>query len=104
LYIADATVAFWQALLQGMPGEAYNVGTSDPIVSMRTLAQMMARLAGSSSTVQFEVPCGADWAAGGPSRAWPSTAKLETSFGWHAEVGLEEMIRRTMRWVRETVL
>ena len=37
-YIADAIVGYYKILLRGEPGEAYNIGTEEPEISMAELA------------------------------------------------------------------
>ncbi len=41
-YVADAVVGYYKALVRGGDGEAYNIGTETPEISMARLAQTMA--------------------------------------------------------------
>src|SRR5690606_25030360 len=43
-YVADAIVGYYKALLHGHPGEAYNIGTEAPEISIAALAELLARL------------------------------------------------------------
>jgi len=43
-YLSDATVGFFTALLQGKPGEAYNIGNDEGELSMANLAHLLVEL------------------------------------------------------------
>jgi UDP-glucuronate decarboxylase len=43
-YITDAIVAFFMVLLNGNPGEAYNVSNSECLISMRDLAETLVSI------------------------------------------------------------
>ena len=44
-YISDATIAYFKLLLDGKPGEAYNVCNDDQTVSIKELGELIAKLA-----------------------------------------------------------
>src|SRR3989449_9103259 len=41
-YVADAVIGYYKILVNGRPGEAYNIGVEGPEISIRDLAEMMA--------------------------------------------------------------
>jgi nucleoside-diphosphate-sugar epimerase len=43
-YLSDATEAFLQVLLRGLPGEAYNIGNPSASISIGDLASLISRL------------------------------------------------------------
>jgi UDP-glucuronate decarboxylase len=43
-YISDATVAFFKILLEGEPGEAYNVGNDKGVISISDLAELLVEM------------------------------------------------------------
>lgn len=98
-YIADATVAFFKALLLGSPGSVYNVGAQGPELSILELARLVARAAGGDSRVVF---AGEDEVgAGSPARTCPEIAKIQSELGWAPSTSLEEGLRRTLAWLKE---
>ena len=44
-YISDAIVGYMKVLIKGKSGESYNIGNSNPEVSMETLAKLMIKIA-----------------------------------------------------------
>ena len=99
LYAADMAVWLWTILFAGDKATPYNVGSPEAI-SIADLAWLVARAAGRGKTVSLaENPP--------PGRAVrdryiPDTSRASASLGLKVEIGLEEAIRRTARWYRET--
>lgn len=98
--LRDAAVALIHVLLDGQPGEAYNIGTSAPEVTILDLAHLIADLSGSGSRVEVRGDGAAAHALGSPARTCPDVTKLEREFGWRAEDSLETGLRRTLAWLR----
>ncbi len=92
-YTADLTVWLWRLLLNGKPGEAYNVGGEIP-VSMRELAECVARTAGTQSVDVLGRPV----PGLPPDRYCPSVEKATRELGLENRIGLEVAIRRTISW------
>ena len=99
LYVADATVAFWRVLLAGSAGVIYNVGSPEPEVTILELAGRVASAAGGRSCVlvnsQTPPPSNAS-----PVRTCPDISRLKTDLGFTIRYGLDEMIARTLEWLR----
>lgn len=98
MYVSDATLAFWHVLLRGRDLEVYNVGTSGPEVSILELAQRVAKAAGGVPVVVENQAAAAD--AGSPARTCPDTAKISSELGVSVHVPLDELIARTLAWLR----
>lgn len=94
LYASDYAAACWQVLLNGQPGRAYNVGSSDAI-QLEALAQLVASPLGLPVLVQ-----GRAEAAGSSSRYIPSDLRIRDELGFRPMVGLTQAIQRTMDWYR----
>lgn len=95
-YTADSVTGFWQMLLSHHNGEVFNIG-SDQAVSMRELAQVFGRI--------DEPPLEVTWQEepeahlkGAPSRVCPDISKARRLLGYNPCVGLEDGIRRWLRW------
>jgi UDP-glucuronate decarboxylase len=98
--LRDATAALWHILLEGRPGEAYNVGTSRPEITVLDLAHLIADLAGSGSRVEVRAQSRPTSGQGSPDRTCPDVTKIEQEFGWRPEDSLEGGFRRTLSWLR----
>jgi CDP-6-deoxy-D-xylo-4-hexulose-3-dehydrase len=98
MYISDAIHAFWTILLRGEKMEAYNVGNSAPEVSILALAERIADAAGNIKVVVENEATEADH--GSPARTCPDTTKIEQELGVYSRVDLDQMIERTIEWLK----
>jgi nucleoside-diphosphate-sugar epimerase len=98
LHAADLAVWLWTLLLKGTPGRSYNVGSEAP-VSMRELAEAMARIVGAPGVevLQRAKPGVA------PDRYVPSTRRARDEFALRESFSLDEIIERTAAWHRAAV-
>lgn len=87
-FVTDAVAGILIALTKGVAGEAYNVADKDSDISIKELAGMLAKLAGTK--VIFEVPNEKE-ARGysGLMRSTLNAEKLE-KLGWQARVCLQD--------------
>lgn len=97
-YITDAADAFFRVLHEGQPGEAYNMGNSGCLVSVRELAEILVQCfpeknlrvrteRRSSDAAYMESPV--------KEMQVINTDKLR-ALGWEPSVGIEEGFRRTV--------
>jgi CDP-6-deoxy-D-xylo-4-hexulose-3-dehydrase len=100
MYISDAIHAFWTILIRGKNMEAYNVGNSAPEVSILELAERIARMAGNIKVVIENQATEAD--KGSPARTCPDTTKIEQDLGVHSQIPLDQMIQRTLNWLKSS--
>lgn len=97
-YAVDCASALLFIMLKGVPGNAYNIANDESNVSIRTLAETVARLSG--RRVVFDIPADATHGNTTPvTRAVFNTRKLE-SLGWKPLFGLEEGLRHTIESAR----
>lgn len=119
LYVTDAVLGMFAALLLGPPASVYNLANETEPISIRSLAQLLAARRGLRAIVPTEsgeaclsgelgqkdrivfVPPESDDAARKGYCAYPRTA-LDTSalesLGWEPLVGLEEGVRRVLEY------
>lgn len=98
LYAADLAVWLWTILFRGANAEAYNVGSENDY-SLKEIAETVGRvIAGTSCVDVAQMPN----AGAAPARYVPSTAKARTMLGLTTAVPLEEAIRRTAQWHRQS--
>jgi UDP-glucose 4-epimerase len=102
-YVTDAIAATVQAGLKDEAvGEVFNIGT-DREHTIRELAEQLIRIAGSKSTIEY-VP---QQKVYGPSyedipRRIPNVTRMHEVLGVKASVPLDEGLRRTIEYFRET--
>jgi nucleoside-diphosphate-sugar epimerase len=88
-YASDLTAGLWKLLLNGKPGECYNVGADTPRVTIRELAELIAGQLG-----DVEVVVEGKASAGPRSRYIPNTDKFKHIYT--AQTDLAEGLRRTL--------
>jgi GDP-L-fucose synthase len=94
LHVDDLADACLMLMEQGVGEGVYNVGYGSD-VTIRELAEMVARAVGFSGRLQFD--------AGKPDgipRKLLDSSRLK-ALGWHPRLNLEEGIRRTFEWCVE---
>jgi UDP-glucuronate decarboxylase len=99
-YVTDAVTGFLLALLDGVPGEAYNVGTEAPEVSMLDLVKEIETVLGRSVPLdQVEYPD--SYPADEPMRRCPDLTKARRQLGYAPRVGLRDGLGRFFRWTEQ---
>jgi nucleoside-diphosphate-sugar epimerase len=101
-YVTDAVVGYYKILVNGRPGEPYNVGTETPEISVGELAELIASLARDlfayEGTVVHRASDEADYLVDNPSRRRPLIDKARDELGYQPRVGLDEGLRRSLLW------
>jgi dTDP-glucose 4,6-dehydratase/UDP-glucuronate decarboxylase len=104
-YVADALSGYLKVLVNGQPGEPYNIGTDAPEVSIRELAERVASLGNElfayRGSVSYQTSTDAAYLTDNPNRRCPDLTKARSTLGYRPEVTLEEGLRRTLIWYRE---
>ena len=104
-YVADAIVGYFQILVRGRSGEAYNIGTESPEISMLELAEMLVRIGREQFDYTGKVVQRAskekDYLTDNPLRRCPAIAKAKSELGFDPEISIEEGLRRTLVWYRD---
>jgi nucleoside-diphosphate-sugar epimerase len=101
-YVADAVVGYYKVLVNGRPGEPYNVGTEEPEISMAELAQHVGRLGRElfayEGSVVVRASDEADYLVDNPNRRRPQIAKAREELGYEPVVTLEDGLERSLLW------
>jgi dTDP-glucose 4,6-dehydratase len=99
LYAAEMTEWLWAMLLCGAPGRAYNVGSEDG-QALREVAEVVAHVACEMDGRRRQVLVArtADLSRP-PSRYVPSIRRARDELGLQQKIGLEEGVRRTLKWL-----
>jgi len=100
-YVTDAIAGFIKVLLNGGPGQAYNIGNPVPELSMLELAKTLERVLGRPLDVQVvEYPD--TYPADEPQRRCPDISKAALQLNYQPAVMLEEGLKRFMQWASTT--
>jgi dTDP-glucose 4,6-dehydratase len=94
LYAGDLVVWLWRLLAEGRPGQAYNVGSPEP-VTIRALAEQAARLA------EPPVPVVVEGRPGLASCYLPHVGRAAGELGLAAWTALPEALARTLAYSRD---
>jgi len=88
--INDAVSAYWKMLINGSPGEVYNVCSGKP-VQMREILKTMVKLSGKSLRISESI--------GSPSindvlKIYGDNTKIKRDLGWEPEIDISESLKR----------
>jgi len=96
-YVTDQVEGLLKlAFSEGAEGEAVNIG-SDKEITILELAKLVNEITNSSSEMEFH-PLPED----DPPRRKPDISKAKKLLGWEPKVELEEGLKRTIEWFKET--
>ncbi len=104
-YIADAIAGYFKVLVNGRPGEAYNIGTETPEISMATLADKVVEaskeLFGYTGKVVRQVSEDQAYLIDNPNRRCPVISKARSELGYDPCIAVEDGLRRALVWYQE---
>ncbi len=99
-YVADAVTGYYKVLVNGKPGEAYNIGVETPEISMKELAERVVALGrelfGYTGKVVTKVD--PDFLLDNPERRCPIITKAREEIGYTPQVLVDEGLRRSLIW------
>lgn len=101
-YIADAIVGYYKILARGRPGEAYNIGSPTPEISMLDLAERVVAIArsrfGYTGRVVRKASEDKDYLVDNPNRRCPVIEKARRELGFEPKTGIEDGLLRSLVW------
>lgn len=101
VYTADALAALFILLVKGEAGTAYNIANEESHITIRGMAEMVAReIAGGSIKTVIDIP--EDSASLGyapPVKMWLDASRMR-ALGWEPEMNLSDSYRRMIRWMK----
>ena len=96
-YITDAIVGFLLVMLNGVPGEAYNIGNPKPEITMLELVETIRKV--TSLPVNYNLIEYPDsYPADEPMRRSPDIKKARLQLKYKPEIGLDEGLSRFFDW------
>ena len=101
-YVADAVVGYYKVLIRGGDGDAYNIGTETPEISMASVAGKLAKIGEALIGYRGGVVHGRAqdqaYLVDNPNRRCPDISKARTQLGYQPTVSLDEGLHRMMTW------
>jgi len=95
-YIEDAMVGFLKVLLNGVDGEAYNIGHREPEITMNELAHKISDMFEPKTRIKtIEMP--QEYPSDQAQRRCPDLRKAE-SIGYDPQIGLLDGLKRSKEW------
>ena len=99
-YVADAVAGYYKVLVNGRPGEAYNIGVERPEISIEELAEKVAALGRSLFGYEGRVVSKVDeeYLKDNPERRCPLITKARKHVGYAPTILVDEGLRRALIW------
>ncbi len=106
-YIADAITGYYKTLVNGTPGEPYNIGVEKPEISMYELAEKMAQLGrehfGYTGNVIKQKSTDYNYLVDNPNRRCPIIKKAIENIGYRPKWTIDDALLKTMIWYSENL-
>src|SRR5690606_13474495 len=99
-YVSDAITGFLKVLVDGVPGEPYNIGNPKPEISMLELSRCIEQVLKKDLAKEI-VTYPDSYPADEPNRRCPDISKANIQVGYEPRVSLEEGLKRFFMWVEE---
>lgn len=102
-YITDAITGYLLILLSAHHGESFNIGVESPEISMRDIADLVIKAAGSNLQVEFGESADKHYLTDNPQRRCPDISKARQMLGYDPNMSLEEGLRRTYEYYADAI-
>lgn len=107
-YITDALVGYIKILVKGKKGEAYNIGVDKPEITVHGLALKMSEIGKKelnfSGKVQIKQNNDQEYLTDNPQRRCPKIQKAKKELGYNPKISLEEGLKKTLFWYKESLI
>jgi len=99
-YVTDAIVGFLKVLVNGQPGEPYNIGNPRPEISMLDLVKVIERGMPELKVRYHLIEHPDTYPADEPQRRCPDITKAQLQVGYEPKVSLDDGLARFFRWAK----
>jgi UDP-glucuronate decarboxylase len=101
-YVTDAIGGFLRVLVNGLPGEPYNIGNPDPEVSILDLVSIIQKTLPGYDAKHRVIEHPDTYPADEPQRRCPDITKARLQVGYEPKISLEDGLRRFFGWAKST--
>jgi len=96
-YITDAIVGFLRVILNGISGEAYNIGNSEPEISVIELFEIIQKIL-PNKLQKLHVDYPSTYPTDEPQRRCPDISKAQNHLNFIPTVDIEDGLKRFLTW------
>lgn len=104
-YVADAVIGYFKLLVNGRPGEPYNIGVAEPEITMQELAEEIVSIAESrfnyNGQIEYIASNDSDYLVDNPNRRCPDITKARAELGYSPSIGIDEGLLRNFIWYKK---
>jgi len=100
-YVSDAIEGYLRVLLSDHNGEAFNIGSDKPEISIRDLARMIVEISGKELNTVHKISNDSKYLIDNPNRRCPSIIKAKKLLNFRTTVGLVEGLKRTYQFYQD---
>lgn len=104
-YVADAVVGYFKVLVNGRSGESYNIGTEQPEISIKELAEMVIDVAADIFTYKgglvYKVSSDKEYLTDNPNRRCPLIGKAREELGYNPSIDIRKGLERSLLWYKD---
>ena len=102
-YISDAITGYLQILLSEHNGEAFNIGTENPEITMLDLAKTISKIVKGNDEFEYEHKVSADknYLIDNPQKRCPDLTKSKTMLEYNPQVTLEDGLTRIYNYYKK---
>ncbi len=101
-YSADSVTGYYKTLVNGSPGEPYNIGIERPEISMTALAEKIIEYGreyfGYGGKLIHKANPEADYLVDNPNRRCPDIGKAREQLGYNPTILVDDGLRRALSW------
>ncbi len=96
-YVTDAMEGFIRVVLNGVPGESYNIGNPNPEISVIELIKKMERIL--NKKIEYNIVDYPDsYPADEPNRRCPDIFKAKIQIKYNPKIDIDEGLKRFIKW------
>lgn len=98
-YIDDAVEILWRMMInESCEGKTLNLGTQDPEVTIKEVAETCFRVAGKKLVINPQPP-----SPGSPARRRPDMSQTTALIDFESRIELNEGVQKTFDWYRQNI-
>lgn len=100
-YISDAIDGYLRVLLSKYNGEAFNIGSDSPEISMLDLANKVIEASKKDLKTKFSQSTDSEYLTDNPNRRCPSIEKAKSLLGFSPKISIAEGLQRTYNFYQD---
>ncbi len=104
-YVADAVIGYFKVLVKGRPGESYNIGTEEPEISIKELAELVIDISADifsyGGELVYEVSSDVEYLTDNPNRRCPLINKARDELGYSPSINIRNGVKRALLWYKD---